>query len=161
MKKMVTKTCALLLMVWYCISIIGFDVHTCSESGRSFVATFLKGMTCEAIHPEHAHDSACCHETHEHICCGHHHHGSDACLSVNTKSCCSDDYQVLILTGERPDDDHRHYDECGCGHCPCIEGAAMVQLPAVPDIGLLKYHGGVPGLIVYKDFQSSLSVWRI
>lgn len=157
---MVTKMCAMLLMLWYCISIIGFDVHTCSESGRSFVATFLNGMTCEDIHPEHLHDEFCCHETPEHSCCGHH-HGSDVCLSVDIRSCCSDDYQVLLLTGERMDDDHRNYDECGCWHCFCPESVTMVQLPAVPDIVPLKYHGGVPDLIVYKDFQSSLSIWRI
>lgn len=161
MKKLATKLSAFLLMIWYCISIIGFDVHTCSDSGRSFVATFLNGMTCEAIHPGHTHDSSCCHEAHEHICCGQRHHGSDTCFSVDAKSCCSDDYQVLFLTGERPDGDHIHYNECGCALCPCLENVTMAQLPAVPDIGSLKYHGGVFGLIVYKDFQSSLSIWRI
>ena len=39
MKGLLTKITAMLLVVWYSMSIIGFDIHTCSGSGESFVVT--------------------------------------------------------------------------------------------------------------------------
>ena len=66
MKEIVTKIFAALLVVWYLVGIIGFDVHTCSGSGRSFVVAFFEEMTCEEIHPEHSCDpAACCADEHE------------------------------------------------------------------------------------------------
>ena len=124
------KIYALLLVIWYCMSIIGFDVHTCKGSGRTFVATFAEGMTCADIHPEHHCEKSC----HGHSSCCHHEstgcHNSASCCnhtsdcshgeSFSTQDCCSDSYQSILLTGFRAEDDHRHYDECHCGNCPCI-----------------------------------------
>ena len=57
------KLTSVLLTVWYLMSIIGFDVHTCSGSGCSFVTTFIEGMTCAEVHPEHVCDAgSCCSE---------------------------------------------------------------------------------------------------
>ena len=58
MKKVCTKIFAALLVVWYLVGIIGFDMHTCNGSGRSFVVAFFEGMACEDIHPEHVCDEA-------------------------------------------------------------------------------------------------------
>jgi len=175
MRNVLIKVVAVLLAVWYSMSIIGFDVHTCSGSGRSFVASFVEGMTCEDIHPEHVcSPESCCAEAQEsHSCCGHSHHDQECvidhsdCLycdgsAIKAESCCSNDYQVLVLTGTLTSDDHRHYDECSCGLCPCVE----FPLDLVPDpisLQLLLSHIHKPdsGLSAAGDRQAALSIWRI
>ncbi len=164
MKKVIIKVFAAILLVWYSMSIIGFDVHTCSGSGRSFVVTFIEGLTCEDIHPEHVCDaSACCAENHE-GCCSHHddapvfHDG----VCVSAKSCCSSDYQVLAITGAVPQNDHDHFDECSCGHCPCT-GFAVCETPDC------QYENYLIAYIQHLDSgvesacerQACLRVWRI
>ena len=179
MKGIMMKICAVLLAVWYCMSIIGFDVHTCNGSGRTFVATFAEGLTCEDIHPEHhctpgqcrtSHDAGCCHEdccshsektcsheTSEGSCCGH-----EGESELNSPSCCSDSYQSILLTGVRADDDHRHYDECHSGIIPCIISGHLCGLA---DRGLaashMSFHLPDIGDIVPCDRQVAFSVWRI
>lgn len=179
MKGIMMKICAVLLAVWYCMSIIGFDVHTCNGSGRTFVATFAEGLTCEDIHPEHhctpgqcrtSHDAGCCHEdccSHSENTCGHE-TSDDSCCShegeseLDSPSCCSDSYQSILLTGFRVDDDHRHYDECHCGNCPCVIQEALASLTdrcyAVSHTSL---HVPDIGNIVPCDPQVAFSVWRI
>ena len=179
MKGIMMKICAVLLAVWYCMSIIGFDVHTCNGTGRTFVATFAEGLTCEDIHPEHhctpgqcrtSHDAGCCHEdccshsektcsheTSEGSCCGH-----EGGSELNSPSCCSDSYQSILLTGFRADDDHRHYDECHCGNCPCVIQEYLCGLtPAGHAASDMHFHIPDPGYIVPCDVQVAFSVWRI
>lgn len=157
MKNFATKICAALLLGWYFMSIIGFDVHTCSASGESFVATFIEGMTCEDIHPEHN-----CEEHGHKDTCGCCHSEDHGCVSVASGSCCSDDYQVLYITGTVPSDDHRHYDECSCGLCPCVDlsDSGINVLPLYET--LISYiHKPGSGLGAVSDRQAVLSVWRI
>ena len=169
MKGIMTKICAVLLAVWYCMSIIGFDVHTCNGTGRTFVATFAEGLTCADIHPEHhcahghcraAGHTECCHEdccSHTERACGH-----EGGSELNSPSCCSDSYQSILLTGFRADDDHRHYDECHSGIIPCIISGHLCGLA---DRGLaashMSFHLPDIGDIVPCDPQVAFSVWRI
>lgn len=166
MKSLVMKITALLLAVWYCMSIIGFDVHTCTGSGRTYVTTVVKGMTCMDIHPEHSCD--------HHSCCGsarhatEHHHdcsgtgGECHCLTVKAESCCSDDFQVLLLTGNRSDDEHRQYDVCHCGHCPCVEAMTSDIVAFHPQDRLLSsLRMPDKGLIAGRDLLSRINIWRI
>ncbi len=156
-----------MLTVWYSMSVIGFDVHTCSGSGRSFVVTFVKGLTCEDIHPEHHCDKAsCCTEKHGSCCSGHAEDHSDCPFcdgeSIIAKSCCSSDYQVLALTGTVSHNDHGHYDECCCGFCPCT-GFPVCETPALfHENNLIAY---IPhpdsGVGSACERQASLRVWRI
>lgn len=168
MKGIMMKICAVLLAVWYCMSIIGFDVHTCNGTGRTFVATFAEGLTCEDIHPEHhctpgqcrtSHDAGCCHEdccSHSEKTCGH-----EGESELDSPSCCSDSYQSILLTGFRADDDHRHYDECHCGNCPCVIQESLASLAdrglAASNMSFYLYIGD----IVPCDPQVAFSVWRI
>lgn len=158
MKNVMMKISAVMLVIWYCISIIGFDVHTCMTSGESYVVTVLEGTECKDIHPEHT----CCADAISHSCpCCHHEdaseHGDTA--SVEEQDCCHDDIQVLLLTGSRSDDESRHhYDQVSlCPIAPVNECFAEVSHKAfsslcfTPDSGLI-----VPG-----ESQSFLSVWRI
>lgn len=171
MKKLGTKILAALLVGWYLMGIIGFDIHTCNGSGRSFFVAFFEGMTCEDIHPEHAcSPSSCCANEHSHGCCGHAHGEAaagnhDDCqhcegISITAASCCSNDYMALDVAGTLAQDDHRHYDECSCGICPCIPVHA-------DDISIsgLSYSVSAPqvdpGVFVACDRQAVLNVWRI
>lgn len=119
MKGLGIKICALLLGIWYCFSIIGFDIHTCSASGNVFISTFVDGLTCADIHPEehcgpscHYSHEACCHN--EHSCCGHDtdHDEHAECAGISnpdSDGCCSDVYKMLVLSGCRAEDDS---DDC-------------------------------------------------
>lgn len=164
MKGIFTKIIAVLLVVWYSMSIIGFDVHTCSGSGRSFVVTFVEGLTCEEIHPEHRCDkSACCADAHG--CCQSHgctHSDSEAVSQISARSCCSSDYQVLALTGTSLDDKDNERNVCNCGHCPSPL-LISVEMPdnilASGRIFFSKVSG--PGVEMRPDGQSLFSVWRI
>ena len=164
MKGLATKIVAVLLLVWYSMSIIGFDVHTCSGSGRSFVVTFIEGLSCEDIHPEHKCDrDACCADSQgcckSHNCCHHH---SNADMSFRAKSCCSNDYQVLSLTGTSLDSKDDERDLCGCGHCLSVLCESL-ELPdnLLASGRIFSYRMPDPGVGITSDGQSFFGVWRI
>ena len=112
MKNIGTRIFAAILVIWYSLSIIGFGVHTCSESNRSFLTSFISGISCEDVHPAEVCGKACCEtETHNHVCkcCSDHSYGvapkaasepvsSDA-PKFAQKKCCSYDYQQIEITG--------------------------------------------------------------
>ena len=96
MRKVFTSLAVVLLGLWYLFSVIGFDVHTCTYIGKTFIATVASGFTCADIHPEqHEH-----HSCHKGCACGHHKHADDSQNGISgVKSCCSDDFQLILLTG--------------------------------------------------------------
>ena len=160
MKKLLMKISAVLLIVWYCMSIIGFDVHTCVGSGRTFIATFAEGTSCTDIHPEHH----CCNsgskDVHEHGC----HETSSCCHSeqtVDNRTCCSNEYQVIMLSGCRSfsESDSEDFDFrmiCPAITCPmtCV---ASAEFPAEQ----LQFWDSDSGVIPPYDYQSVYGVWRI
>ncbi len=167
MKNVIIKILAILLAIWYSMSIIGFDVHTCSGSGRSFVVTFIEGLTCEDIHPEHSCDKASCCEHSNDVCCSG--HAADCAeptfgdgTTIAAKSCCSNDYQVLTLTGTIASNDHEHFDECACGLCPCTDLPVYYMAGLCHEDNLIIY---VPspgsGAESACERQAALRVWRI
>ncbi|MGM9785475.1 MAG: hypothetical protein ACI3ZS_01360 [Candidatus Cryptobacteroides sp.] len=160
-RKGLIKVSAFLLVLWYCFSVIGFDVHTCAVSDSQFVSTFIEGFDCEDIHPGHEcshccdhHDAGCqdCHKSHP----GNH---SDGTYSEN--DCCSNHYHVLWITGSRSDDDHRHYDECHCGHCPCIEATASVVSPVFMPQFSFSFIDSAGLIVPSRDVLSVSGVWRV
>ena len=156
-REVMMKISAMLLVVWYCMSIIGFDVHTCMTSGESFVVTVLEGTDCGDIHPEHT----CCADALSHCCSCCHHDGPsehDGAVSLEEQDCCQDDIQVLVLTGGRSDDESRHhydmvslYASVAVEPCFSVASRNFFNSLSMPDSGLI-----VPG-----ESQSFLSVWRI
>lgn len=162
-KSVLIRLMAVLLTMWYSMSIIGFDVHTCSGSDRSFVAGILAGRSCEDIHPEHmCSPSACCADGHGHeqACCDNH---SDCVfcdgVSVRAKSCCSNDYQVLSIAGTIPLDDQRNSDESGC--FPVAVPYAPNSLSSL-DLSISGSYVHEPGSgLCRSDRQAALNVWRI
>ena len=101
MKNVATRIFAFLLVLWYALSIIGFGVHTCSESNRSFLTSFISGDECEKIHPTESCGRACCSH--------HKSHKQEATKDYDgdvftSKTCCSNDYQQIELTGSGQSD---------------------------------------------------------
>lgn len=164
MKGLITKVFAALLVGWYLMGVIGFGVHTCSGSGKSFVVAFYEEMTCEEIHPEHGH---------VHDCCAHHHHAQSETadhgdchfcdgMSISAKSCCSNDYMVLDVAGAIFQDDSRSNDEQPLLHA---SGICEMTCDAVIHASLnriIKYiHEPESGQELLRDRQAVLSTWRI
>lgn len=155
MKNVVMKYVSVFMALWYCLSIIGFDVHSCTRTGEKFIASAFIGTTCEDIHPEHS-----CHE--HGSCCCHHGHGSHEGESLEDQDCCTNDIHVLSVPGVTSDDAQRHYGEWNSNHCPCdlhlmsecrmpsSDGNAFSYYPTSPDSGLAVPAG-----------QALLMVWRI
>ena len=141
---------AALLAIWYCMSIIGFDVHTCMSSGRTFVTAFTESLACADIHPEHhcCADSCCSSEKHEE--------------SVGAKSCCSNDYQVIQLSGYRTNDDSEDKYSFSKVSFPCV-----ADVP-VRYVAMAKYHAEHiqflepdSGVLPPGDLCATFGVWRI
>lgn len=150
------KISAFMLVIWYCMSIIGFDVHTCKGSGESFVVTALMGMDCADIHPEHD-----CSDEGRHCCdcgshCGSGHHSDED--SFADGGCCSDDIRVLAFTGNRTDDSRQSY--MTMCHFAYVLYHEYVYV-SYSDIDRSSSFMPDSGLIVPEDVQSVLGIWRI
>ena len=143
---MLMKISAILLVVWYCLSIIGFDVHTCSETGDSFVHVSFTSHSCHDIHDDHC-DSDCdthCEEPQEH------HHDDD---------CCEDEYQVISLTGLRSDDEGKDFIHGNL--CPAISYTEFEACTFYADNTDHKCFEEPDSGLIVADVQPLLSVWRI
>lgn len=156
MKMLFTKVTALLLLVWYSLSIIGFDVHTCNGNGESFIVTFVEGFECVDIHPEHhCHKGSCCSGHHDHSVANSH-------ASLEAKSCCSSDYQVLALTGVVSDEKNSFEDLTSFVYSNYISSNILEFSADVHDPRILSFYlADSSGTGRMPDAQSVLSVWRI
>lgn len=152
MKKILIKVAAVMALVWYSLGIIGFDVHTCNASGRSFIATFVKGTSCEDIHPDHG----CGHEHHD-CTCGHHH--SEETVVSYPQHCCTDDYQALAITGSTSDPSRESGDLSSlCFHC----NADYIFAPAPnASVSLERVSLWLDSRFRISCSQALFSVWRI
>ena len=155
MKKIVMKYVSVLMALWYCLSIIGFDVHSCTRSGERFVTSTLLGISCEEIHPEHS-----CHS--HGSCCGHHdsscHHEGD---EIDCSGCCTNDIHVLAADVLTSSDARHHYGEWNSNHVPCdlhLMSDALLCCHSTPVfLNLSLPDPGLP----QPDRQAFLSIWRI
>lgn len=162
------RVTAALLTLWYCMSIIGFGIHTCSESGRSFIVTFIEGSACQDIHPEHSCDADLCCSAADHAApacsCGHDH---EATCDDNDEpmfkmpSCCTNDYQVLTLTGGGQD-------EGGQQRISDVQLISVQHVISEADIHSLSVNSGLrahcfpdPWVHSRGDIQLYCNIWRI
>ena len=150
MKKALINMSAFVLMIWYCLSVIGFDVHICGATGRVFVSPV---MTAECYDSEQSEECRC-------GCCSHCCDAGSNASGYSDNSCCSDDYQALIITGGASSENHRHFDECSCGLYPCVLMSESDVLKNVC-VRTLSYRLPDKGLPSPSDFQAILSVWLI
>ena len=156
MKNVITSFAALLLVIWYSLSVIGFDVHTCSSSGRTYIATVIGGTDCEDIHPEHHHKQCSCCRHHEQETESHDDHKAES-----KKSCCKDEWQMIELTGLRMSDEHGGMDVYVC------DAGLSAIIPQICDDNVRNmvrprtfYKPGSGGLPL-RDVQAVYNIWRI
>lgn len=146
LKKLYVKLFSALLLAWYLMSIIGFDVHTCSRDGSSSIATFISGLTCADIHSEHSG-------------CGDDHHC--ACEDEHD-DCCKDDFKCLMITGVPSYDDYDFVDDFKPICHPFLSDFRSCQIydlfNSYKSEDPVRY---VSGLSLLEDIQSVLAVWRI
>ena len=155
MKERLLRISALMLLIWYCFSVIGFNVHTCRASGDSFVTTVLTGITCEDIHPEHTCCAGYCKSGCSSSC---HHHEHETAYKTDGK-CCSDDYHMLLLTGSVSDDD-RHEDGLSASFSFCsLSGHPADDLRYAYDRNRIR--PPVPDIVSGRSIRPFLSIWRI
>ncbi len=113
-KNHVISFVAALLTVWYLACIAGFDLHTCNESGRSFVGSLVERAWSDEGH------CFCCDLEGEEACGCHEGHGVEGCEGHDgvddgcccSGDCCSDDVKMLVVTGL--DDDEGSLYLCQC-----------------------------------------------
>ena len=148
MKVCAMKIVSVILTLWYCLSIMGFDVHTCHRSGDSFVAPLISGIGCADIHPEHS-----CHE------CEHHSEHGDCCDGISVQKCCTDDIQVLNVTGTFLKDTDAGFS----GFCqPCFVYAADMSFSAASVFSVSWHHPKIPEQgFMCPDILSMNSIRRI
>ena len=161
MRKMFVKYVSALMVVWYSLSIIGFDVHSCNTTGEVYVASLAGGIACEDVHPDHscAHHGACCSHHNENTCCHHKHNDADSCIS--DQDCCSNDLQVLQLTGVIISEDecngcHVSMNQTDCDAFLTVKSA----LQALRRIYLKYLEYPDPGVLM-PDRQAFLNIWRV
>lgn len=150
MKNVLLKYASSLLAVWYCLSIIGFDVHSCEATGDIFVNSVLTGTACGDIHPEH---DCCGHGTccggHESSCCGGHQEDDD---------CCTNEIEVLdeVVVTNADEDDHILLPEAlSClfveNYYDILVFSESIEFSCGPD----------SGRVALPDMQAVLNIWRI
>ena len=165
MKNLVTRIFAAILVIWYSLSVIGFGVHTCSENKQVFLTSFISGIECEDIHPSEMCNAHCCSAAKHKNFCGHHTseddsaEQSDAAVKFCSKTCCTNDYQQIELTGSGHMSVSEKFVEPMTLIALCDDSSfvylnssfsKMIQALALLDLGL---HRG--------ELHPLLSVWRI
>ena len=172
MKKLGTRVFAAVLVVWYSLSIIGFGVHTCSESNRSFLTSFISGISCEDIHPAELCGKACCEkDAHKHVCTCSCNHSAEVASKTDTepassgapmfaqKKCCSDIYQQIEITGSSQNSGAEQGLMPVClGYCTDLSSILLnplvhskeIQARALPDL-----------IVSMAKLRPLLSIWRI
>ena len=149
MKSIVLKYVSALLAAWYCLSIIGFDVHSCTATRSVFVNSVLLGVTCDEIHPEHdcsGHGSCCTH------------HNAEDSMEITDDGCCTNEIEVLdsVVVTNADEDDYIQFSQMLS--CLFIESNYDVLLFSeskessyIPDLGR----------VIQPDCQAVLNIWRI
>lgn len=165
MKNVVIKYLSGLMAVWYCLSIIGFDMHSCSATGEIFVSSIAAGVTCDDIHPEymcHEH-GGCCGHRHIEPCCSHHGEGTAEEVNVaeDHQKCCTNDFKVLELTGTNSYENQEQFCQSVSVTCQyaglCL---ASGMLPEAADC-CIKYSLRSDSRVAMPDTQAYLNIWRI
>lgn len=120
-KSFISSCFAVVFTAIYLLSVAGFDMHSCSHTGKVYVSFLSHSLSCQDIHPDHG-DEECC-------SCGHHHHQHH---DNGEKGCCSDKSFQLLFSG----DDNHHDDSIEVPvttlHAAAPAIVLSVVLPCVP-----------------------------
>ena len=165
MKSKLVKHMSALLAVWYSLSIIGFDVHSCVTTGDSFVSLIVSGITCEDIHPEHTCHShgSCCGGSHKHSCCSAHSEAEDCSaesFKADRSKCCTNDFRILEITGAGQGGESDMMKHIVASAYVVAELCTSVPAHKSTDIDAFKYIEPDSGR-TEPDAQALLNIWRI
>lgn len=172
MKEKFTKSFAFLMLAWYCVCLVGFDVHTCFRSGESIVSSLLVGADCEGLHHHCEGDR---HSVGESCRCGALLSDSAKCFSESPAGssdlsvcpgtpCCSDDVILfdVVASGSAREDVHAHHGHCTChcGFCPdgIDDGMTLSDASFAPSSVPLPVENQLLPSCVER---SVISVWRL
>ena len=155
MKNVFTSLTAILMVVWYSLSVIGFDVHTCSGSGETYIATVASGFTCEDIHPEYGHSGcSCCHAEESET--------ASSRQELDKKPCCTDDYHVIILTGTRGGDEQRYDNAHHLAYCHLVADVPYDNTCSSQFLSdLQRFRCDHHGTYLSRSLNTVYNIWRI
>ena len=152
MKSVFLKYVSALMALWYCLSIIGFDVHSCTVTGSIFVNSVLSGVECEDVHPEH---DCCCHGSCCHSGCSHGHEAPSK-ENVDKKECCTNEIEVLdseVVVSVEDD-----ICDLPVATLAFVENDYILMIYA-EEAYVSEYPGS--GNLRLPDLQAVLNIWRI
>ena len=173
MKEKFTQSFAFLMLAWYCLCLVGFDVHTCIRSGESIVSPLLVAADCEGLHHHCEGDWHSCGESCH--CCSRQSESAGGSLSElpagssdtvisQGASCCSDDVLLfdVVASGSDKEEVHAHHGHCTChcGFCPDgIEESRTLFAASFPPSGVPVPDQNLP--LPSSVERSLISVWRL
>lgn len=155
MKSVFLKYVSALMALWYCLSIIGFDVHSCTVTGSTFVNSVLNGTTCEEVHPEH---DCCCHGSCCHNACSHDHEAPSSEEVDENDDCCTNEIEVLDSEGVAAAEDNA---------CDMYDATSVLAFVENDYNSLLRTESAAvsykpdSGHFRQPDILAVLSIWRI
>ena len=155
MKSVFLKYVSALMALWYCLSIIGFDVHSCTVTGSTFVNSVLNGTTCEEVHPEH---DCCCHGSCCHNACRHDHEAPSSEEVDENDECCTNEIEVLDSEGVAAAEDNA---------CDMHDATSALAFVENDYNSLLRTESAAvsykpdSGHFRQPDILAVLSIWRI
>lgn len=155
MKNVLTSLTAVLMVIWYSLSVIGFGVHTCSGSGETYIATVASGFTCGDIHPEHERSGcSCCHADKSET--------SSSQQQLDRKPCCTDDYHAIILTGTRGVEEHRYDNAYHLAHCSFVATIPDDKIYSSRFLSDLQhFRHDRHGMHLSRNLNTVYNIWRI
>lgn len=153
LNRILKKSAAFLLVLWYSFCIIGFDIHTCKASDSQFVSTFVGGFSCKDVHPDHN-----CSNCSRHIPSA----DGQSAEYISCTCCCSNLYHSLEVTGSRSydQDDHNH-GICLCGLYPIVTEMLSLSCAFQCQDSIFADIPDSPDEILSGDVLSAFGIWRI
>lgn len=150
------RSLAIIVLLWYIMGIVGFNVHTCSASNDSFIVTFIEDMSCNAIHPEElcAPVKTCC------CCCSHSSEtSSHSDESIEASKCCTNEYQMLTSVADRVDETQKiiNFDRLLHGTFQTYADVAADN----PCLAVFRTNGPPHSFLCARNIHSAYGVWRI
>ena len=165
MKNVITYCLAAFMLVWYSLSVIGFDVHTCSDSGETYIATVISGTACDDIHPEHdeEHNEPTCSCCHKKCASEEHPQEHEDKDGLRTRPCCTDDWQMIYLTGVKSGDDREETRNplsqlFSYADCMLPDVQANLNFTGSP---FRDFNKPRPKPVTVRTCQEVYSIWRI
>ena len=150
------RVSAIFVLLWYCLGIIGFNVHTCASTDSSYVVTLLGDLSCSSIHPADQCGTVkkCC------CCCSHTSEASTySDESIDASKCCTNDYQVLLAAADRVDENQR------LNLTSCVSTASFLSSfdsNVIDSVRSVSYINGPPiSSLRTRGLHLVCSVWRI